>query len=76
MSILEKSRVATWVLLVLFSMGWGVAAGASFFGGQGVSHSVALFGILGNIALVVTVIAMHKEHPLSARRAPETKEQP
>ena len=76
MSTLEKSRIATWVFLVLWSMGWGVAAGASFFGGQGVTHSVALFGILGNIALVVTLIAIHKEHPLSAASTPKTEDQP
>lgn len=65
MSKLEKTRVGIWTFLVLFSMGWGVVAGASFFGGHGVSHSVALFGILGNMALVATVVAIHKEHPLS-----------
>jgi hypothetical protein len=73
MSTVEKTRVGIWAFLVLFSMGWGVVAGASFFGGQGVSHSVALFGILGNIALVGTVVAIHKERPLSAAKNPNAK---
>lgn len=68
----SESPVATshrwmWMILCLLSATWGIVAGASFFGGIGVAPSVALFGILGNIVLGLSLFRLGRAGQWSDR---------
>ena len=65
MSALEKLRIAVWCFLVLLGMGWGIVTGASLFAGVGLSSTIATFGVFATLALTVTQVALHREHPLT-----------
>lgn len=74
MSKLEKFRIKVWAFLVLLAMASGVSAGASFFAGVGLSPSVATFCLLGTGVLMLTMIALHREHPTSTTKPQGVKE--
>lgn len=61
---LGKMHAVMWTGLVLFALIWGVAAGAAFFAGAGVTPSVATFGVLGTVALAATLFVVSVQDAL------------
>lgn len=53
-----KMHAMFWFALVIGGISWGVVAGASLFAGVGLSPTVAVFGVLGTVALSATVFAL------------------
>lgn len=47
-----------WLVLAIFSTLWGVAAGISFVAGIGLDVRLALFGVLGNIVLALSLFRL------------------
>lgn len=57
---ISRAHRIMWLVLVLFSAVWGVVAGASFVASAGVPQDVALFGLIGNIVLGLSLFHLSK----------------
>lgn len=61
---LGRMHATMWVGLVFFALFWGIVAGAAFFAGAGATPSVATFGVLGTVALSVTLYMLSVQNAL------------
>lgn len=56
----NRAHRIMWLVLVLFSAIWGIVAGASLAASIGVPQDVALFGLIGNAVLGLSLFRLGK----------------